>query len=141
MKKQLQFLTFILMVAFVQSCAPVDPVTPDTGDVRDKYKGTWLFIENPVKSGLNSSFMVVISLNSSNSSQVLISNFGNPGSGSNAVNGIVTSSGIVVTSQSSAPDFVVEGSGTLTNASVMDWTYSIKAGADMTTYHAIATKQ
>lgn len=140
MKKQFYFLAVILMAAFLQSCVPEDPVPPDTGDLRDKFTGTWLFIENSPSRSLNSSFTVVISLNPTNSSQVLLSNFGNPGSGYDPAYGIVTSSRITVPSQSMASDWTVDGSGTLLNAGTMDWTYSITAGGDKITYHATATK-
>jgi hypothetical protein len=141
MKKQLQFLSIMLMVSFMQSCAPSDTVTPDTGDVRDKYTGTWLFLEDTPKSSLSSSFMVVITRDPSNSGQVLLSNFGNPGPGINPAYGIATAGSITVPSQYMASDWMVDGSGSLRNAGIMDWTYSITAGGDHTAYHAIATKQ
>lgn len=141
MKRQLQFVAIVLMTAFFQSCVPEDTTTPDTGDIRDKYTGTWLVIENAKKSSLNVTYTVVISLDPSNSSQVLLSNFGNPGSGSDPAYGIPTTSRINVPVQSTSTDWVVEGSGTLANASTMSWTYSITAGGDKITYTAVATKQ
>ncbi|HEX7411292.1 MAG TPA: hypothetical protein VF298_04045 [Bacteroidales bacterium] len=140
MKKQFQFLVIILMITFIQSCVPEDSVTPDTGDVRDKYTGTWLVIEHARKSSLIVTYTIVISLDPSNSSQVLLSHFSGY-SGSNPAYGIATSSSITVPSQSMASDWQVEGSGTLANSSTMDWTYTITAGGNTDTYTATATKQ
>ena len=141
MKKQFHLLIIIVLAALVQSCLPEEPIGPDTGDVRDKFTGRWIFIDNNPKRILKSTFEVVISIDPSNSSQVLLSNFGNPGSGSNPAIGIVTSSRITVTSQITAPDFRVEGSGILTNVNKMNWTYSITAGGNKDNYTATATKQ
>ena len=142
MKKQFQFLAAMLMIAFLQSCAPADTVTPDTGDARDKYTGTWLFIENTAKSSLSSAYTVVITKDPSNTSQVLLSNFGNPGPGYSPAYGIATTGSITVPSQTYASGWQIDdGSGTLSNASTMSWTYSITAGGNIDNYQAIATKQ
>lgn len=129
------------MLAFLQSCVPEDQVTPDTGDVRDKYLGTWLFIDYTPNGNLKSTFAVVITLDPSNSSQVLLSNFGAPGQGADPAYGIATSGRITVPSQNTSTDWIVEGSGTLVNESTMSWSYSITAGGDKITYQATATKQ
>lgn len=141
MKKQFQFLAAMLMIAFLQSCAPTDTVTPDTGDARDKYTGTWLFIENTAKSSLSSSYTVVITKDPSNTSQVLLSKFGNPGPGYSPAYGIATTGSITVPSQTYASGWQIDGSGTLSNASTMSWTYTITAGGNIDNYQAIATKQ
>lgn len=141
MIRKIQFLAVILMAAFIQSCVPEDTITPDTGDDRDKFTGTWLVIENSKKSSLSVTYTVVISLDPSNSSQVLLSNFGNPGSGSDPAYGIVTTSSINVPSQSTSTDWIVDGTGTLANSTTMSWTYSITAGGDKIDYQATATKQ
>ena len=141
MKTKFKLLPVILMLALFQSCVPEDQVPPDTGDVRDKYVGTWLFIDYAPNRNLKSTFAVVITLNPNNSSQVLLSNFGNPGSGFDPAYGIATSGNITVPSQNTATDWLTDGSGTLTNASTMSWSYSITAGGTKTTYQATATKQ
>lgn len=140
MKRQFQFLAIILMAAFVQGCVPEDTVTPDTGDVRDKFTGTWLFNENASNRSLKSAYTVVITLDPSNTSQVLLSNFGNPGSGYEPAYAIVTSNRLTVPSQNIASDWVVDGSGTLANSTTMTWSYSITAGGNRDTYTATATK-
>jgi len=141
MKKQFHFFVFILIATFIQSCVPEDSVTPDTGDIRDKFTGSWLFIETGKKRSVNVTYTVEISKDPSNSSQVLLSNFGNPGLGYDPAYGIATSGRITVPSQNTASDWRVEGSGTLTNAGKMDWTYSITAGGNKDTYLATATRQ
>jgi hypothetical protein len=140
MKKLFYFLAVILMVAFIQGCVPEDPVSPDTGDIRDKYLGTWIFIDNTPNRSLKSTFQVVISLDPDNSSQVLLSNFGDPGSGSDPAYGIATASRITVPSQNTSTDWLVDGSGTLVNENTMSWTYSITAGGDKITNQATATR-
>jgi hypothetical protein len=138
MKRQFQLLAFIFMISLLQSCEPKDQVVHERGD----YTGTWLFTETAAKSSLNTNtvYTVVISLDPSNSSQVLLSHFGGY-SGSETAYGIVTSGSIEVPSQSMASDWLVDGSGTLINANLMDWSYSVTAGGDRFPAHATAVRQ
>jgi hypothetical protein len=138
MKKYLNLLVVAIYVLIISGCEPDNTDGPDT-DVRDKYLGTWIFTEGSANRGINATYTVVISKDPSNSSQVLLSNFG--GSGVNNTYGIATSSRITIPLQTIDSDWVVDGSGSLTNSSTMSWTYSINDGSDKTDYIATATLQ
>jgi len=135
------FCIFSLSGLFV-SCETDDLTDPDPTDARNEYVGLWRFTESKFKSGLSQSYIVTISLDPDNSSQVILENFGNPGDSDNSVTGIVTSNQIVVSAQSMTNGWVVEGSGKRTTVQgKMDWSYSIEAGGDKEYYTATATRQ
>jgi hypothetical protein len=138
------FRFFLLLAALsgflLSGCEPVDNSTPGD-DPRDPYVGVWQFIES-IKSTDGQSYIVTISKDPNNSSQVLLENFGNPGTPDVAVIGIVTANQIVISSQSLDNGWVVEGSGKITNAAktTMSWTFSITAGGNKDDYTASATR-
>jgi len=137
------FLFLSVITGFMLAgCDPVDEnVTGD--DIRDPYIGMWQFVESGFKSTKTQNYMVSISKDSGNSSQVLLKNFGNPGIPDISVVGIVTANQIVISSQSLSNGWVVEGNGKSTNVnnSSMSWTYSITAGGDKLYYTATANRQ
>jgi len=140
-------LLFVLAVlssaGLMVSCEPDDTLDNDPSDIRNEYVGVWRFTESGYwKSGQLQSYIVTISLDPDNSSQVLLENFGNPGlSQSNTVTGIVTTNQIVVSSQTLTNGWIVEGSGKKASGGKMDWSYSITAGGDEEYYTATAVKQ
>jgi hypothetical protein len=140
MKKLINLLAIIIIFSMISGCEPDNADGTDT-DVRDKYVGTWLFSEAKQFRGVNSTYTVEITLDPSNSAQVLLSNFTAVGSGAIPAYGIATSSSITVPSQTIATDYIVEGSGSLSNSSTMNWTYSYTAGGDVIPCSAIATKK
>lgn len=133
-------LSLALTSLFFIGCEAVDENT--TGDdPRDSYVGEWHFIENS-KSTESQSYLVTISKDPTNSSQVILGNLGNPGSQDITVKGIATSSQIVVSSQSMGNGWVIEGIGRTTIVkSSMTWEYSILAGGNNDPYTATATLQ
>jgi hypothetical protein len=138
------FLFFTLLTGFfLTSCEPVDENT--TGDdPRDQFVGVWQFAESGfIKSTDGQSYIVTISKDAGNSSQVILENFGNPGMQDVIVTGIVTTNQIVVSPQNLSNGWTVEGSGKMNNANKtsMAWTYIITAGGNEDTYSATATKQ
>jgi len=130
---------FLMLVPLLNSCEPEDDLGPDTGDPRDKFLGTWSFNESPASRDIDASYSVTITYDASNSSQVLLRNFASAG-GQYSAYGIVTSSRITVPSQEMAPGFIVEGSGTMSSLSAMDWEYTIIAGGDQESFTAFASK-
>ena len=141
------FRLFLLIAAIASviytGCEPADEETSGD-DSRDPFIGVWQFAESSsFKSTDGQSYIVTISKDPDNSSQVILENFGNPGSQSIFVTGLVTSNQIVVSSQSLSNGWVVEGSGKITNANqtAMSWSYSIIAGGDKEYYTATASKQ
>lgn len=133
------FLLLSLFVFFTISCEELGDID-DTGDPRDKMTGTWQFVENSKKNGQSISYTVYISKDPGNSSQVILENFGNPGTSDIQSTGIATSSQIVVTEQTLSNGWVIEGSGKLDGTETMNWSYSIIAGGDIEQYTAVASK-
>lgn len=141
--RSLIFLFLSVITGFMLTgCEATDEnITGD--DVRDPYIGVWQFVESGFKSTKAQSYIVSISKDPVNSSQVLLKNFGNPGTQDISVEGIVTANQIVISSQSMNNGWVVEGTGKTTNvnSSSMSWTYSITAGGDKLYYTATANRQ
>jgi len=128
-----------LTILLISACEPVDNTTSD--DPRDPYIGEWQFIES-FKNTEGQSYIVNITKDPDNSSQVILGNFGNSGSNDISAKGIVTSSQLVVSSQQMSNNWIVDGNGKFSNSgkTVMDWTLSITAGGSKDTYIANATK-
>jgi hypothetical protein len=123
---------------FFIGCEPLEEDLD--GDPRVQYVGEWQFIES-FKSTKGQSYLVTISIDPMNSSQVIIGNLGNPGSQNITVIGVVTSGQIVVSSQSMGNGWVIEGAGQMANKAKteMSWTYSITAGGNRDDFKATAT--
>ena len=129
-----------LTILLISACEPVDNTTSD--DPRDPYIGEWQFSES-FKNTDGQSYIVNIIKDPDNSSQVILENFGNPGSNGISAKGVVTSTQVVVSSQQMSNSWIVDGNGKFSNSgkTVMDWTLSITAGGSKDTYTATATKQ
>lgn len=133
------FIVISIVSMLYTSCEIVEDTTD--GDPRIPYTGEWQFLEsNPLKSTNSQSYVASISIDSSNSSQVLIKNFGNSGP-KVITKGIVTSGQLVVSTQTLSNNWIVEGVGIMANTAKteMTWTYSITAGGDLSNYTAAAT--
>jgi hypothetical protein len=126
-----------LLLPVFPSCE-LDEDGDPSGDLREKFTGTWRFNESEVKSTL-AFYNVLISIDPGNSSQVLLRNFANIGNFHSAY-GIVTTNRITIPQQTIA-SLVVSGTGNLINNSRMEWTYSVNDGADLISYSAVAEKQ
>lgn len=142
MKKYLySLLTLVFVASMLHSCTPddnIDDPFPDV-DTRDKFVGSWLCNENSSQNG-SSSFTVGISLDATNSSQVILDNFYNAGYGKK-LNGIATSSSITIPNQS-LNSLYIRGSGSIfNNDTKMNWNYYVDTGADIDTCTAVFTKQ
>lgn len=126
---------------FFIGCEPIDE-NSTSDDPRDPYVGEWHLVES-FKSTEAQSYLVTISKDADNSSQVILGNLGNPGSQDIKVTGIVTSGQIIVSAQTMSNKWVIEGSGMFSNVakSSMNWTYSITAGGNKDDYIATATRQ
>lgn len=139
------FRLFILLAAVAtitfSGCEPVDE--PGSGDARDPFIGEWQFIETGFKSTDGQSYIVTITKDPNNSAQVILKNFGNPGSDDVSVFGLVTTSQIVVSSQNMSNGWIAEGSGIATNPAktAMSWTYSLTIAGSKENFSATATRQ
>lgn len=131
----------ILSIALIWSCNPDDSTISPDEDYRDNFVGTWRFNESSYKYDIHSYYTVVITKDPSNSAQVLLSNFGNPGSGSASVYGIVTQNNITVPQQTTGDNWLIKGSGVKITDTKMTWQYVITIGGDEHDYSATAEKQ
>jgi hypothetical protein len=133
-------LSLALTSLFFIGCEPMNDNT--TGDPRDQYVGEWLFNES-FKSTESQSYIVKITLDPFNSSQVILGNLGNPGLADITVKGTVTSGQIIVTKQRMSNGWDIEGSGQMSNVAntSMSWTYSLWTGGDKVDYIATALLQ
>jgi len=143
LKGKTQIFSVFFMFLLLWACTP-DSNSDSEGDYRDNFIGTWRFTETitkkSTKASETSSYLVVISKDASNSAQVILKNFGNPGTGS-TVDGIVTTNQIVVNPQTTSDNWLISGSGTYISAGRMNWNYVITAGGDAVSYTATAEKQ
>ena len=117
-----------LVITGFPACLPEDDGDP-FNDPRDKFIATWKVAENCTRGNYSST----ISADPSNSSQVLISNFGNPGPGYDPAVGLVVGSTVFVSSQTIGESWTVSGEGIYdTGSNTISWTYSLDiAGSNM----------
>lgn len=135
-RKEYFLLPVLLLVMLFPACLPEDdPVNP--GDPRDKFLGTWKV--NETCSRMN--YTVQITPDPSNSSQVLIANFGNPGPGYDPAVAIVTSGTITVTSQTIGEGWTVSGTGAYLQNGTIDWVYTLVIGPSVMDCSALFSRQ
>jgi hypothetical protein len=140
-------LLFIVIAAFagffISGCEPAGNTVPGD-DARDPFIGMWQFIEaGKLKSTEGQSYVVSITKDPDNSTQVILKNFGNPGSENITVIGIVTANQIVVSKQDMTNGWKAEGVGKFSNVAKtsMSWTYKLTIGPDEEYFTANASLQ
>ena len=89
-------------------------------DPRDKFLGSWSANETCYKGN----FQVTISKDISNSAQIVLSNFADPGPGYDPAIGIVADNKVVIASQIIGEDWTVSGTGTYENGTI-HWVYTL----------------
>jgi len=127
-----------LLLSIFYACNPNDPNNnpQPTADPRDKFVGSWSCTEISHLNG-TSTFTVPISLNATNSSQILFGNFYQIGQ----VYGVVAGNNVTVPSQS-VSNCNIRGTGTITNNNTrINWNYNVNDGADTDTCTAVYNKQ
>ncbi|MGM0565261.1 MAG: hypothetical protein ACQESX_00765 [Bacteroidota bacterium] len=122
------------MLILFSGCEELDDTDPDT-DPRDDFVGEWNCNEVPAK---RNSYRVVINYDNSNSSQVLLFNFGLLGQSASAY-GVVAGNDVTVPLQEIDGDWTVDGQGEMIDEETIEWTYTIDDGADRTDYIATFT--
>ena len=128
-----------LTILIISACEPVDNTT--SGDPRDPYVGEWQF--NEQKSTARLAYVVYISKDPDNSSQIILENFGSSGIAGDIVKAVVTSSQMVIAKQTmSGSKWIVEGSGAMSSPAktAMLLNYYFIIGADKETHVTTATK-
>jgi hypothetical protein len=127
----------ISLFGFFYACTPDKPPQP-TGDPRDKFVGNWSCNESSHLYGSHT-FYVSITLDPSNSSQILMANFYQLGSGQKAY-GIVANNYVNIPSQT-VSGCSVRGSGNMNSSgNQISWNYYINDGADIDTCTAVYNK-
>lgn len=124
----------LLMLFLFNGCEETDDTDPDA-DPRDDFVGEWNCNEVPAK---RNSYRVLINYDNSNSSQVLLFNFGLLGQSASAY-GIVAGNDVTVPLQEIDGDWTVDGQGEMIDEETIEWTYTIDDGADRTDYIATFT--
>jgi hypothetical protein len=134
MKKSAKFIMAVALISLValDSCNKSDN-PPDNTDVRTKFVADWSCVE---QGGMT--YPVSISLDSNNSSQVLIGNFHFFGSGIKAT-AIATSNALTIPTQEICSN-TVHGSGTLVNSNKINMLYYVNNHSTIDTVSATYTK-
>jgi len=120
MKTRYLFLVILLFLFQVPACVPVDEDN-DPDDPVAKFLGSW----NVSESCRRGSHTVEITQDPSNSAQVLLDNFGNPGSGYDPAVGLVVSNSIHVYSQTIGEGWTISGKGTYQSDGTIAWDYTL----------------
>jgi hypothetical protein len=133
MKKSVNLIPGILLIGLLglSSCEKTN-TDPDT-DPRGQYLGTWSCTESPLVN-----YPVVINLDSSNSSQILIHNFHLFGSNEKAF-AIATQNNLTLPSQIILNN-TIHGSGNLINNNKFTLKYYVNTQTDIDTINAVYTK-
>ncbi len=133
MKKQVKYIALITVVCIfgLYSCDKTsnDPAT----DVREQYVGFWTSTEST-----SISYPVTISLDASNSAQILINNFHYLGASEKAY-AIATKSSLTFPSQVICGN-TISGSGTYVNANKITLKYYVNDQTTIDTVNATYTK-
>jgi hypothetical protein len=128
-------LVFLLTGFFLSSCNKDNGTTPAL--TRDSLTGKWLVSESKKKA----TYEVSISIDPVSSNGILINNFGGGGLD---VNVIAYLSGVTVSLKSDqllANGWIVNGNGTVSGTTRINWTYTYHDGADLNTVQAVFAKK
>ena len=117
---------FLLILATFSGCI-IEEEDPNT-DPRDKFLGDWKVDETCSRGN----YIVTISYDPSNSTQVLLKNFGNPGSGYDPAVGFVVGNELYISSQTIGPSWTVSGQGSYVKSNeTIGWNYSLTIGGNL----------
>ncbi len=133
MVKIIRILFVVVTVMCVVSCTEGDDILNPSDD-RDTFLGTWNVNENCQRTDYD----VNIVVDPTNSSQVIIQNFGLIGYGEKPPYAIVAGTTITIPTQDMSVNIIVAGSGKLIKGKI-EWDYTLNDGADL--YTCTATYQ
>ncbi len=114
-------ISLAVLLLMIAGCMTDQTTNPNSSDPRDKFLGDWKVTETCSRMNYN----VNISYDPQNSAQVLITNFGNPGSGYSPAVALVTGNTIYVSSQTIGSGWSVSGSGTMNDSGKINWSYDL----------------
>lgn len=129
MKTLFRSFSVLLMLLAVSFSGCLIEEEDNGSDPRDKFLGLWKVTENCNRGDYSST----ITYDPSNSSQVLIGNFANPGSSYNTpAVGLVTGNTVYIANQTIGPSWTVSGQGVYySNSETIEWDYSLKIGGNL----------
>lgn len=127
---------FVLFQVGFSACTTEDP-SPSPADPRSAFVGTWRVDEQETKQ----TFEVTIEISAGSETAVKIYNFANSGSTSNPAIADVSGTNItLVPDQIIATDWVINGGGSLTTSTNINWAYTVNDGANLHSLIAVFTK-
>lgn len=137
-KRTTNLLTILLVTLLLSACTE-ENVTPDPSpsDARSAFLGTWSVNETWTKL----TYTVTISADPNSSDGVFISNFANSGSSGVPAGASVSGSTITLDPNQTIGDgWIINGGGTMTGTTKINWEYTINDGATLIYAVAVYTK-
>ncbi len=113
-------------------CEGDDIVGPASDDL-EKFLGSWKVSDNAARIN----YTVNIQRNPSNSSQLLLVNFGDDGGSAKA---LVVGINMIIDEQPIGQNYSSSGEGTYVNASRLEFSFSLNDGIDIQRRNAVYTK-
>ncbi len=127
----------VLNQAFVACTTENTNPDPSPTDARSKFLGRWSVNETTTKL----TYVVTISSDPNSTSGVFIANFGNTGSSGVAAGASVSGNNITLDPNQTIGDgWIINGSGTISGTSKINWQYTINDGATLFNAIAVYTK-
>ncbi|MCK4676864.1 MAG: hypothetical protein KAT48_01915 [Bacteroidales bacterium] len=135
------FVVSLFILTGFASCEITDENDYPDSDFRDSFLGTWKCTESEARS-YQFVYQVNIRKDASNSSRVLLDNFGFIGFDEKPPYGVVAGSTITIPQQQVCDDnsITVSGFGIQVNANTMNWEYQLIIGGDKNDYTAVFEK-
>jgi hypothetical protein len=127
-----------LFMMGVAGCTTDNP-SPSPADPRSTFVGTWSVNE----TGLKQTYQVTIELDASSSTEVKIYNFANSdvtGSGNPAIAEVSGTNITLVPDQVVGDGWIINGGGSQTSSTKINWSYTLNDGATLQHLTAIYTK-
>ena len=139
MRKSIYIITSLL-VLFFTSCKKDDDTNTDESDPRAKFEGSWTCRETCKGDGSTSTFAVTITKSSSNTSEILMSNFNSLGS-AEKIRAAVSGYNLTIPQQASTTNYQISGSGSMNDKKTsINMSYSVNDGSVTDEYTAVLTK-
>jgi len=137
MKKANKYILLFSLVAgfFASSCNKDNSNTPVLS--RSSLIGKWMVNETRKKT----TYEVTIMIDSATSTGVLISNFAGSGQTVNAIAYLSGTTLALTNNELLSNGWIVNGSGTVSGTTRIDWPYSLHDGANLTNIQAVFTKK
>ena len=134
-------IVFLFLLVGFASCEIGDENDYPDSDLRDPFLGTWKCTESEARS-YQFVYQVEIRKDPSNSSRVLLDNFGFIGFNEKPPYGVVAGSTITIPQQQVCDDnsITVSGFGIQVDANTMNWEYQLVIGGDKNDYTALFEK-